>query len=999
MEMRYSILGPVEARDGERRLPVGGPQQRALLAVLLLHANRVVSTDRLVEVLWGEDPPATARSLLQGCVAGLRRALGPEPLRTHAPGYLLRVTPGQLDLVRFEQLVAEAETSRTDPARAAALLREALALWRGPALAGVTADGLRQDALALEERRLAALEDRVDADLRLDHHASLVGELQELVRSHPLRERLWGQLMRALDGAGRPAEALAAYQRLRETLIDQLGVEPAASLQQLHSTILAGTDRSSGPPQPVPAQLPASPTGFTGRAGDVKRLDELLTQDRDGITIGVIAGQAGVGKTALAVHWGHRVRERFPDGQLYLDLRGYAAEPPVRPVEALAACLAALGVPADQIPVEPEPAAALYRTRLADQRVLVLLDNAAGAEQVRPLLPGAGGSLVLVTSRDRLGGLIARDGAVHFGLDVLDPAEAQELLGRLLGSERVEAEPAAAAALARLCGHLPLALRIAAANLTIHPHRRIADQVTELAGDRLAALAIDGDPQTAVQAAFDHSYSILEPDARRMFRLLGLVPCPDVTAESAAALAGIEVEPAARLLDRLASAHLLGQPGPGRYRLHDLLRQYAAERAEQEDRDARVEAAGRLSDWYLRQVDAAATVLSPEKIRLPPPTSPTHSMPHPDPSFEDHAEALAWLDGERPNLLAMIRHAARHGPRPLAWSLADALRGYFGRRMITVDWLTAAGHALAAAEASADVPGQATAQLSLADAYNRRSEYERSVVHYDRARELFRRADWPAGEASVLCNSGGVYLELGELERAAEQTSQALVLLRRVGKPASMAVCLGNLACVYGGLGQLAVAAGYATDALTVYRQLGSAWGQATSLGYLGDVRRNQGRLDEALELLGQALALHREAGNRGGESDVLRAIAATHADAGRVAEAWDAAQAALVLARETADPRVEADVLTVVGTVHTLRSEYGAAIDHCERALELARAGRMRPEQAAALVGLAAAHRHAGRPDAARSYAREALEIARAGGFRLVEAKAEAELSTGSGS
>jgi DNA-binding SARP family transcriptional activator len=990
MDMRYGILGPVEAWDGERRLPIGGPQQRALLAVLVLNANRVVSTDRLVEMLWGDDPPASARSLLQGCVAGLRRALGPEQLLTHAPGYLLRVTPGQLDLVRFEQLVAEAEASRTDPERAAELLREALALWRGPALSGVTAKGLRPEAVALEERRLAALEDRIDADVRLGHHASLVGELQELLQSHPLRERLWGQLMQALAGAGRPAEAHAVYQRLRETLIDQLGVEPAASLQQLYSGILASTDQQAAPPQPVPAQLPASPAGFTGRVADVKRLDELLTHDRAGIAIGVIAGQAGVGKTALAVHWGHRVRDRFPDGQLYLDLRGYAAEPPVRPVEALAAFLAALGVPSDQIPVELEPAAALYRTRLADQRVLVLLDNAASAEQVRPLLPGAGVSLVLVTSRDRLGGLIARDGAVHFGLDVLDPAEAQELLGRLLGTERVEAEPAAAARLARLCGHLPLALRIAAANLTIHPHRRIADQVTEVAGDRLAALAIDGDPQTAVRAAFDHSYSILEPDARRMFRLLGLVPGPEVTAGSAAALAGTEVEPAARLLDRLASAHLLGQPAPGRYRLHDLLRQYAAEWARREEPEVRVAAAGRLADWYLSRVDAAAKVLSPEKVRL-------RLSPPPGPAFADHAAALAWLDAERANLLAAIRHAAKHGPWPLAWSLADALRGYFGRRMITVDWLTAAGHALAAAEAAGDVPGQATAQLSLADAYNRRSEYERAIVHYDHALHLFRRTDWPAGEASVLCNSGGVYLELGELERAAEQTSQALTLLRHAGMDASVAVCLGNLACVYAGLGQLDLAAGYATDALAVYRELGSAWGQATSLGYLGDIRRNQGRLDEALDLLDQALALHRDAGNRGGESDVLRAIAATHADAGRVAEAGVAAQSALVLARETADPRVEADVLTVLGTIHTLRSEYEVAIAHCERALELARAGRMRPEQAAALVGLAAASRHAGQPDAARSYAGEALDIARAGSFRLVEQKALAELNAGS--
>jgi DNA-binding SARP family transcriptional activator/tetratricopeptide (TPR) repeat protein len=999
MEMRYGILGPVEVWDGGQPLAVGGPQQRALLAVLLLDANRVVSTDRLVTVLWGDDPPPTARTLLQGCVAELRRRLSGigRPLVTRPPGYSLEVAPGELDLARFDQLVAAAGALEADPGHAAELLREALSLWRGPALGGITVDGLRSDAVALEERQQAALEDRIDIDLRLGHHAGLVGELSELVRTHPLRERRWAQLMLALHRAGRPAEALAAYQELRKTLVEQLGVEPGVTVQQLHRAILAGGDPAvAAAPvaavEPVPAQLPAATVMFTGRAGTLKRLDELLPRDRSGVAIGVVSGTAGVGKTALAVHWGHRVRDRFPDGQLFVDLRGYASAPPVEPVEALAGFLAALGVPADQIPVEREPAAALYRTRLAGKRVLVLLDNAGSAEQVRPLLPGAGGALVLVTGRDQLAGLVARDGAVHIGLDVLDEAESQDLLGRVLGPERVGAEPAAAGELARLCGHLPLALQIAAANLTIHSRRRIADQVTELAGgDRLAALAVHGDQHTAVRAAFDLSYSVLAPEQRRMFRLLGLVPGPAVTAGAAAALTGTSPRVAGRLLAQLAGRHLLGEPAPGRYAFHDLLRQYAAGQAQREDGGAeRATAIGELFDWYLHAADAAAKVLSPEKLRLPLPAS----IDVPSPTFDGHAAALAWLDAELSNLLAVIRHAREHGPRPVAWLLADALRGYFGRRMLTVDWLSAAGHGLAAAEAAGDVPGQAMTQLSLADAYNRRSEYEPATTHYDRALALFRRSRWPAGEASVLCNSGGVYLELGELERAAEQTTQALALFRRAGVVAAEAVCLGNLACVYGGLGRLAEAADHASAAMAVYRTIGSVWGEATNLGYLGDVRRHQGRLPEALDLLRRALALHRDAGNRGGESDVLRAIAATHCGAGRLAEAMEAAQAALALARETADPRIEADVLTVLGTIHTHRSEYRAAADHCERALELARRGRMRPEEAAALVGLATASRRLGRREPARSYAREALGIARAGGFRLTEAKALALLS-----
>jgi DNA-binding SARP family transcriptional activator/tetratricopeptide (TPR) repeat protein len=1000
--MQYGILGPVEVWDGERRLAVGGPQQRALLAALLLDANRVVSTDRLVAVLWGDDPPSTARSLLQGCVAALRRTLNrsDRPLVTRSPGYSLEVAPGELDLARFDQLVTTAADA--DHGRAAELLREALSLWRGPALDGVTVDGLRSDVIALEERRLAAHENRIDIDLRLGHHASLVGELSALVRTHPLRERLRAQLMLALHRAGRPAEALAAYRDLRAALVEKLGVEPGATVQQLHRTILAdGDPKPAGTPvaaaEPLPAQLPAATAMFTGRAGTLKRLDELLTHDSDRLAIGVVTGTAGVGKTALAVHWGHRTRARFPDGQLFVDLRGYASAPPLRPAEVLAGFLSTLGVPADQIPVELEPAAAMYRTRLADKRVLVLLDNAGAAEQVRPLLPGAGGSLVLVTSRDQLAGLVARDGAVHIGLDVLDAAEAQELLGRTLGPERVDAEPAASAELARLCGHLPLALQITAANLIVRPHRRLADQVSELAGDdRLAALTVDDDQQATVRAAFDLSYSVLEPGERRMFRLLGLLPGPDVTAAAAAVLTGTSPELAGRLLARLAGAHLLGEPAPGRYTFHDLLRQYAAEQAHREDGDAeRAAAVGELLGWYLRGADAAAKVMSPEKLRLPLPPAAAG----PAPTLDSHGAALAWLDAERPNLLAVIRHASEHGPRPVAWLLADALRGYFGRRMLTIDWLSATGHGLAAAEAAGDLPGQAATQLSIADAYNRRSEYERATAHYDRALELFRRSRWPEGEASVLCNSGGVYLELGELEQAAERTSRALVLNRRAGMVAAAAVCLGNLACVYAGLGQLAEAADHASQAMAAYRTIGSVWGEATSLGYLGDVRRNQGRLAEALDLLGRALALHRDAGNRGGESDVLRAIAATHCEAGRVAEAMAAAQAALVLAQETADPRIEADVLTVLGAIHTRRSEPQTAADHCERALELSRRGRMRQEEAAALAGLAAASSRLGRREAARSYAREALGIARAGSFRLTEAKALAVLGEIDGS
>jgi hypothetical protein len=386
------------------------------------------------------------------------------------------------------------------------------------------------------------------------------------------------------------------------------------------------------------------------------------------------------------VRWAHRARARFPDGQLYVNLRGYALTPPLRPIEALARFLHALGVGAEEVPADEAEAAAMYRTLLADRRLLVVLDNARHADQVRPLLPASPGCLVLVSSRDRLLGLVARYGARRLTLDVLSPTEAHELLARILGQDRVAAEAAATAELAQMCGLLPLALRIAAANLLDQPGRGIADYVTELSETRrLAGLAVDGDPDATVRTAFDTSYAVLEPDDRRMFRLLGLVPGPEVTAPAAAALADVPLRRAAQLLDRLAGAHLLEPRTPGRFGFHDLLRLYARQGTQQEDEaKVRQEASERLLAWYLHGADGATQLLYPTVVRLPLPAASSHL---PVPTFDDRAQALAWLDAERPNLVAAVQHAADHGPRPSAWLLADnparvSLAGHVCRRLV-----------------------------------------------------------------------------------------------------------------------------------------------------------------------------------------------------------------------------------------------------------------------------------------------------------------------------
>lgn len=1028
--MEFRVLGPVEVWAGGQRLPVTGGLRRALLAGLLLQANQVVTTDSLLAMLWDATPPRAAVASLQVMVHRLRRTLELAPagqgrLLTRAGGYLLTVAPGELDLDDFDRLVAEGTAALTTgrPAVAAEALGRALRLWRGPALGEAAATTwLRGQAARLEERRLAALEDRIEADLALGRHAELVAELEGLVVAWPLRERLFGQLMVALYRSGRQADALEVYRRLRARLAGELGLEPGPELQRLEQAILRNdpalalpvtatpgggivTGRAStGPgggakaPAVVPAQLPADVADFTGRDGPLEQLDALLAPHGRGdaqepaaappmgMAIALVTGTAGVGKTALAVHWAHRAAARFPDGQLYVNLRGYASAPPLRPAEALALLLRALGVDPERVPVEEQEAAGLYRSLLANRRVLVLLDNASSAEQVRSLLPGSATCVVLITSRDRLDGLVAREGARRLTLQVMAPAEARALLGRIVGARRVEAEPQATAELARLCAHLPLALRIAAANLSARPHTAIAAYNRELAGaDRLAALAVDGDEETAVRAAFELSDATLPAEARRLFRLLGLVPGADVTAPAAAALAGIPVQAAGRLLERLAGAHLLDQHACGRFACHDLLRLYAAQLAAAHERPpARQAARQRLLAWYLHGADTAARALYPHLLRLPLPAAQPEAAGGSAPT-----EPLAWLDAERPNLVAAVRDAAAHGPREVAWLLADTLRGYFALRRHTVDWLAAAHAALAAATAAGEVRAQAAAHLSLGHACWSLGRYPQAAEHYQAALTLAAETGWEEGQATILGNLGLVHWEMGQLGLAAEQLTQALDLDRRSGRREGQANHLANLGYIERELGQLDRAAAHCAEALALYRELGTRGGEANALANLGQVGHDLGRLDRALAHLTEALAIYREIGDRSNEGDTLNTLAAVHRDRGEYAEALHDAQAALALARKIGDRRTQADSLNTLATTYLRLGRCEEAIDHHGRALRLAQETGTRYQQAEALVGLSSAHRLRGDLDLAISRARQALGVACRAGYRMLEGHA----------
>jgi DNA-binding SARP family transcriptional activator/tetratricopeptide (TPR) repeat protein len=1000
MGLTLRLLGPVEAWSGGRKLSLGPRKQRLVLAVLALEANRPVEVARLVDMAWPADPPRTATHAIRVCVSALRSVFDDEPdleIRLQGSGYALLTDPMNIDVHRFRSLLAQACGVAGDAARIV-LLDQALDLWSGTPMAGDAPPETQQRLSAgLAEARLSALEDRLDAQLRLGRHDGLVAELTTLVSTHPLRERLTGQLMLALYRDGRSPDALSVFRRYRADLAEELGLDPSAALRDLELAILRNDAAALGPTPaaaagPVPAQLPPAAAGFAGRAAAVHDLDLLLAARPAAGTIVVIAGTAGVGKTALAVHWAHRHRAAFPDGQLYVSLSGYAPGAPMPPGRALAGFLRALGVPAERVPLDVDEAAALYRSLLADRRVLIVLDNAGGPEQVRPLLPGGPGCQTVITSRDRLAGLTVREGARSLVLGVLRADEARDLLAGLLGRARVEHEPAAVAELATLCACLPLALRIAAAHLIRHPRQPVADLAAQLrTGNRLALLSVAGDEQSAVRAAFDLSYATLEPAAQRMFQMLGLHPGADLSEPAAAALAGTSTATARRLLADLASAHLADEHLPSRFAIHDLLHVYATSLAESAlsaaDRRA---ATSRLCDFYLRTTDAAARVLYPNMQRLPLPAEPPPghepARGNEDIVFAADGPALAWLESERPNLMAAVTAAAADGPQPAAWLLADALRGYFWLRRHTGDWLTVAAAGLAAAEAGQDPRAMAAGHLSLAQAERWLARYPAAISHLTQARALARQAGSRQSEAAALGTLANVYRDQGRMAESAEHHRQARDIYRQTGGRGGEATSLGNLGNVLIESGRLDEAIDCLTQGLVIYRQIGARSAAANMLNSLGCAYLIQGRLAEAREHLEQALAMHRETGSREGEADGLNNLAELHRDLGQYEQARDIAATSRTLARESGDRRIEVDANNTLGTVSRLLANQAAALGYHQDAQRAASQAGYRQGEAAALIGLAQTQADLGRPAEARATIEHALRTTRQTGLRLLE-------------
>ena len=923
---RFDLLGPLCAWRQRTAIALQPGQQSAVLAVLLLHANRPLSRQQLIRDLWGDDSPAYAVNLLQKHISGLRRLLEPERLpRANSrilswtsAGYLFKLPAESLDISVFETWLDAARTARSigDLTAAADALRAALQLWRGPLCDGLPGPLLESERGRLAERRIAAIEDRVDVDLLLGGHHDLIADLQQLVTEHPDRERVRGQLMLALYRSGRQSEALAAFRSTRQYLQDELGVEPGHELQELHQRILSADitltlpQHASALPEPRPSsgaagpvQLPHDMADFTGREVEFGKLDAMLAASarNDSVMIAAIAGAPGVGKTTLAVQWAHRVMHEFPDGQLYVNLRGFdPTGTAMSPPEAIRAFLDALAIPRERLPVSLDAQAALYRTSIAGSRMLIVLDNAADANQVRPLLPGSRGCAVIVTSRNQLTGLVAHDGAQALTVDLLTDAESRQFLRSRLGADRVNREPESVAHIVDLCARLPLALSVVAARAAVaSPRLPLSALAAEL---REAHAGLDmfesDDDVTNVRAVFSWSYRQLPEPAQHMFRLVGWHPGPDISVAAAASLIGATDGQGRRILRQLAGAHLVEESSPGRFVFHDLLRAYAGEQTRSIDAEPdRMAATRRALDHYLHSASAAAEMLDPH-----PPDDVSRPLVGSDVTithFRDVDHALQWCSTEHGTLLAMLRHAMVHRFDEHLWRLSVALVPYFDFHGHWRDFVTTQRWAVEAAGRLGDTlalavthrlmgvahgrigawsegqqqlqlalsryeeldngVGQAHAHRNLASICDMRGDYREGLEHSAKALLLFTEADDLLGEGKALNAVGWFRALLGDAESGRASCEQAFALQQAVGDRSGEAETSDSLGFIYRSIGDNTRSVTAYRHAFDLYSSFGDSFNQATCLSHLGNTYHGMSEFGLAAETWTQAAAIFDE--------------------------------------------------------------------------------------------------------------------------------------------
>ena len=815
-------------------------------------------------------------------------------------------------------------------------------------------------------------------------------EFADACAEQPGREALIAHVMLAYVRLRRQADALVLYEATRDYLATELGVDPGSELRKLHTRILR--NESAAPDGgrevvggPVPRQLPRDPTDFVGRVDDLLALDKLTAGGRT-VTISAVSGMSGVGKTALATRWAHSAADRFPDGHLYLDLRGYATLPPVSTSEGLAHLIRSLAPAAPDVPADEQGAAALFRTLMAERRTLLILDNARSAEQVRPLLPGSAASVVLVTSRDTLAGLVALDGARVHNLDILKPDESYDLLAAILGTDRVEAEREAAVRLAALAGHLPLAVRILGAHLAVSPSRSIADLVAALLrASPLAEIAVDGDPRANVRAVFAQSYLALSAPQRRLFRLLGLAPGPDITTDAAAALVDGTVADVTETLRALAAAHLIDERTLGRFSTHDLVREYAYECAVAEDApDVRSAAVDRLGNWYVDHVRAAMTVLFPAITMVA--REAVHTV-----RFDGEADARSWLETEFTNTILMVRGPRESVAPTLRCLLLDPLRIYF--RMINYSvatWLELATEGLRLAETIGEPHLLSVMHAGVGMAFDSAARYTDELEHFQRAKALAADAGWARMVDYTNVNLGITSYRLGRYEEAAEQFQEAAAEQLRANNLISAANRLGNLGLALNQLGRLTEAIDALARAADLVREHGPEFTFPGVLMNLGMCYQDAGRFDEARASIDEALGLLRVAYPDGSDTEAIamNCQATIYRDTGRPDLALPIVQQALADLRRLGFPSAEAGLSNTLGWILCELGRTDEAWKQHEFALALAREQGGITEEAEAQLGMARILLARGDTGPAAEYAEIAHTAAVSGKLRVLEGR-----------
>ncbi|WP_199034362.1 AfsR/SARP family transcriptional regulator [Glycomyces salinus] len=979
--MRFRILGALEVWNAGDRIRIAGVTRSKALAVLLAEANHTVPLHRMVTALWDEDPPATSRRQVQNAVASMRREMaanGGDPIERVGDGY--RLVTDDLDWLDFKHDVARAQTCAAAgrPSEAEQLLLRALDLWEGPALAGLSGKLIESAARRMDEARLSANEDLIDAELALGRFGSAIERARDLLANHPSRQKTAGQLMLALHLAGRNEESLQIYSDLRARLADELGLAPDGSLQRLHGQILRGEAPNPAvtaeppPPRPdlpTPAQLPADISGFVGREGELAELDMLLKQDRAAAAIPT--GVGGGGKMALAVHWGHRHRDDFPDGQLYVNLRGYDTAEPLAPIEALGSMLRSLGYPGESIPTDLDEAAALYRSLLADREVLVVLDNARTVAQVSPLLPGGRGTVTIVTSRERLRGLTAMHGARSITLNPLGARDAVELLASVVGEERLRADPEAAQRIGELCAGHPLALRVAGANLASRSHDSVSEFAAQLAedNDRLKLLSVDGDPNVAVTATFDRSFAALDRGPQSLLCRLGVLPGEDFTAEMAMAIGSGPEADDERSLSALVDGHLLANHRPGRYRFHDLVRLYARQRQQElltdTERERTIE---RFIDWHRR----------------------------------------TRLVDEFDNVVDACRQWSDH---PRVWQLTVALRPQLNTGYGLVLLRELAERALSVAESNGDMPGVAHMHTFLSGIASVMGDLRTGVRHGEIAIGLIRDHGCGDEDGMIRASHGSLLSNLGRPADAEPLMREALSAAEDLGDTRAVIVRSGNLGAIRRKLGKYDQAERCLVRAAEMAEQRGRDFGSYAVLARVfldtgrfaetdrilavamrkatdsprkkilallarGDLRRRTGDAARARADLTEALDLARQYHLRSDELEARCHLASLRGDEGDTARALRDIRALLSELDGTRDFRVLGETLLAAADISLDAGLPMAAVEYAERARQNFGARHIPLRHGQSLMALARAHAALGAPETARAHAQRALDI-----------------------